>query len=391
MSTRISRRQALSYGAALAAGTSVGCASGPEGTAPEAEEQAEALQGDRRVVRGRRRHPRGYVVEVRHPGAVVGGIVQDTPVRRMMARGMQLLSGEAEEAAAWRAFFAPGDRVGIKVNPTGYPQVISQIETVAAIVRGLNLAGVPNSKIVVFDRYQDSLDLVGYPAKLPPGLRYAFAAPAYTTEQTGTEGYDPSAFVDLPRVYPGDDATDPRKRRSSLCRVVSEQVDKVVNVPTLKDHTSAGITMALKNMTYGLVNNVARTHAAPDNWTRDFVPAIASMPMLRRKVVLHIADALVGCYDGGPSPDHPNFSPFTYGALMFAVDPVAMDRIGWKILDAKRKTMGLPPLDQCGRLLVDTGYEPFDRRQPDHVLTAGAAGLGIADLARIRHRVVSLT
>jgi uncharacterized protein (DUF362 family) len=192
-------------------------------------------------------------------------------------------------------------------------------------------------------------------------------------------------------VYPGDDASNPAKRRSSLCRIVSQQVDKVINVPTLKDHTSAGITMALKNMTYGLVNNVARTHAAPDNWTQDFIPAIASMPKLRSKVVLHIADALIGCYDGGPSPDHPNFSPFTYGALLFSTDPVAMDRVGWQILDAQRAKVGLPPLAECGRLLIDRGYEPFDRRQPQHVLTAGAAGLGVSDLRRIRHRVVSLS
>jgi hypothetical protein len=326
------------------------------------------------------------VVEVSSVDVVRAGQIVAASVVAMVSCGMRTLTGKASDAEAWSSMFAPTDWIGIKVNPVGYPKVFSQFETVDAIVGGLQSAGVPLSQIVVFDRYKDYLEAVGYAQRLPTGVQFASVSAGYTNDQTGIEGYDPDAYVDLPRVHPGDDAQDPSKRRSHLCNLVSRHLTKVINVPNLKDHTSAGITMALKNMTYGLVNNVARTHASPDgNWTRDFIPAVAALPALRSKVVLHIADALIGCYDGGPSPDHPNFSTFDYGALLFSRDPVAIDRIGLAILDAERTRCGLPKLAHSGKKLDDRGFEAFDERQPDHIFACAAAGLGNADLASIRH------
>ena len=322
---------------------------------------------------------------------MVNDVVQDGPVREMMTRGMLELTRRATEQEAWRALFAPGDVVGIKVSPVGYPKVFSQIATVAEIVRGLNLAGIPNDAIVVFDRYRDYLDACGYAARLPAGVRFAAASPAYAEDQTPTAGYDTSEFVDLPRVAPGDDPADPSKRRSYLADVVSKEVTKIVNVPALKDHASAGITFALKNMTYGCVNNVARTHPAPDNWTKDFVPAVASIAKLRKKVVLHVGDALVACYDGGPATDNPRFRAFVRASLFFATDPVALDRVGWEILDARRIEAGLPVLASTGIGLTNPGgAEGYTERHPQHVLTAGAAGLGVSDLALVQHKKVVL-
>ena len=55
----------------------------------------------------------------------------------MMARGMRTLTGAATTAEAWRRFFEPADRVGIKVNCGGYPHCISAYEIVAETVRQL--------------------------------------------------------------------------------------------------------------------------------------------------------------------------------------------------------------------------------------------------------------
>src|SRR5262249_17289439 len=153
-------------------------------------------------------------------------------------------------------------------------KIFSQYATMAAIVRGLGLAGVPNERIVVFERYKDHLDPVGYADKLPPGIRFASATDVYGEEQTAISGYDPAEYVEFARVHPGDDPNDPTKRRSYLCNFASKGVTKIINVPALKDHGSAGLTFALKNITYGFVNNVIRSHLAPDNWTRDFLPAV---------------------------------------------------------------------------------------------------------------------
>ena len=73
-----------------------------------------------------------------------------------------------------------------------------------------------------------------------------------------------------------------------------------------------------------------------------------------------------------------------------AIDPVAMDRVGWQIIDGKRKAEGLPPLADSGKKGQRAEVEAFDHRQPQHVLLAGEAGLGEADLQSIEHRTVRL-
>jgi hypothetical protein len=78
-------------------------------------------------------------------------------------------------------------------------------------------------------------------------------------------------------------------------------------------------------------------------------------------------------------------------ALFFATDPVALDRIGWEVVDARRGGAGLPPVAEVGRRGKDpTGTEAFDYRQPQHIAGAGALGLGVYDRAKIDHRVVKL-
>ena len=48
-----------------------------------------------------------------------------------------------------------------------------------------------------------------------------------------------------------------------MCHFVTKQVNKVINLPVLKHHQSAGVTIALKNMSHGMVNNVNRSHPTP--------------------------------------------------------------------------------------------------------------------------------
>jgi hypothetical protein len=145
-------------------------------------------------------------------------------------------------------------------------------------------------------------------------------------------------------------------------------------------------------MSHGFVNNVCRTHIdAGSNWCGTFIPAIVAMPRIRKKVVLHIGDGLIGTYDGGPGSWNPHFKTWEYRSLLFATDPVAMDRIGWEILDKKRVEAGLPKLAETGIKATNPGFEQFDHRQPEHVLLAAQAGLGEANLAKIAHTQIKLT
>src|SRR5437868_5641885 len=96
---------------------------------------------------------RGRVVEVSHRDSVVKSQVNTDAVRKMMQRGMCALTGEKEEALAWKKFVGPKDVVGVKICTVGEPAAISQPETVAEVVRGLMLAGVKVENIVLFNRY----------------------------------------------------------------------------------------------------------------------------------------------------------------------------------------------------------------------------------------------
>jgi hypothetical protein len=327
---------------------------------------------------------RGKVVEVAHPGSVVDGTANREAVREMVRRGMLGLTGEKDTASAWRHFFAPGDVVGIKVNPVGWPHAISNHALVLEIIDGLREAGLPPQDILVFDRYRDQFEKAGYPKILPPGVRWDAAVGAYDDVQLGIAGYDPDVFRELPLVGKGiHRPDDPRARRSHVALIVTKQVNKIINVPVLKDHGTGGVTLALKNMSHGLVNNVSRSHAAAEvNACGQFIPAVVSLPAIRSRVVLHILDGLKGVFEGGPFGGDLHHV-WERKTLSFATDPVAMDRLGWEVIDAKRKEMGLPPVGE-------SKWQGVSFRQPEHIYFAGALGLGESDRAKIEQIRIAL-
>jgi hypothetical protein len=335
---------------------------------------------------------RGKVVEVFHPDSVAQGKINQDAVRSMMSRGMCELTGAKEEAAAWKKFFKRGDVVAVKGSGVGEPLSISQHETLKEVFRGLALAGVRNKDIIMYERYQDELFACGFDRIIPKGARFAFVSQNASGTQTEIDNYDPETYVEFEKIMTGVDGKNPVNHRSHLNIVVSQQATKVINVATLKDHSSSGITMALKNMSHGFVNNVCRTHIdAGSNWCGTFIPAIVALPKIREKVVLHIGDGLIGTYDGGPGKWNQHFKTWEYRSLFFATDPVAMDRIGWEILDKKRLDEGLPRLAETGIKATNPGFEQFDHRQPEHVLLAAQAGLGEADLKKIQHTRLKLS
>src|SRR5438105_12626995 len=123
-------------------------------------------------------------------------------------------------------------------------------------------------------------------------------------------GYDPDVFVSMGFCHPAHDAHDDRRFRSHLSMIVSRVVNKFITIPCLKDHRSAGVTLALKNLSHGLNNNVARSHlsnilrsdgtVSGPNQCNTFIPTAASQLAIRQKATLHILDGLIGVYEGGP-------------------------------------------------------------------------------------------
>jgi uncharacterized protein (DUF362 family) len=336
----------------------------------------------------------GRVVEVHHPGSCPGGTPNADAVNRMMDRGITALTRIDEPAEAWRSMFERGDVVGIKVNPVGAPLAISNYATVHAIVAGLKSAGVKPADIIIFDRYKDQFLQSGYEKHLPDGCRWDWAVETYDEAQLDIARYDPDVFATLDIVHakPGvHDPKDERTRRSHLAKIVTQQINKLICIPVLKDHGSGGVTLALKNMSHGLVNNVCRSHGTHDTNTCNlFIPAICSHPVIRQKAVLQVLDGLNAVFQGGPGSRKDYV--WQHETLFFATDPVALDRVGWEIVDARRQKEGLPPVAEVGRAGKNpTKTEAFDYRQPQHIAGAGALGLGVYDRAKIDHKTMTMS
>jgi hypothetical protein len=419
------------------------------------------------------RYP-GRVIEVRHPHAVSpsnkidGGAVSD-----MVDRGMAELTSVDDPRdlkASWGAFFQKGDVIGIKVNPVGRAPLkgetgrvanavgsISSFELVVKVVRSLRALGIPARDIIVFERYANEFEQAGYLALVErelEGVRWHASAQGYSDAQVDIRGfdngpnacsvevarhvtgYDPDVFTVMGYCSAAHDRQDDRRFRSHLSMIVSRMVNKMITLPVLKDHRSGGVTLALKNLSHGLNNNVARSHLTGiahgfgprtrvlgPNQCNTFIPQAASQRRLRERATLHILDGLIGVYEGGPGSWNRTWSTWRHKGLFFATDPVALDHVGWDIIDAKRAEQGWAPVERMGwlnqtpevqyastlaplagphplgqvtlaagavHLIEGRSSESFNVRQPDHIMLAGQLGLGEFNRDRITYRRIVL-
>ncbi len=328
----------------------------------------------------------GRVVAVRHPGSFVNEQFQAQPIQAMMRKGMTELTGAPDWVSAWRMFFERGDVVGIKLNPVGQPDVISCAEVVREIIAGLNAAGVKNRDIVAYDRYRKQFLRAGFDKWLPDGVRWMHAAEEYDNIQLNLDGYDRDHYMEMALNKPGDDLKDPLTRRSHVAKFLTQHVNKLVNLPLLKHHQSAGVTLALKNLSHGLVNNVNRSHTTPTlNACGIFIPTVVNVPVIRNKTVLHILDGILGMYHGGPGGRKGKYV-WVHHTLYFATDPVALDKTGWAVIDAQRVAKGM----QTVALSKPDADSHYLNCQPEHIEIAGALGLGVFDDKKIEHKKIDL-
>lgn len=332
----------------------------------------------------------GRVIAVHHPDSIASGAYQPEPVEQMVAHGMCELTGIDNAADAWRRFFAPGDVVGIKLNPVGMPHVISAPEVLHPIVRALEQVGIPRRDIVAYDRYGEQFQEAGFVEWLPDGVRWTSGSPTMPGIQLDMGGYDRDLYMEMPLVHPDYasdyDLSDPHVRRSYVAKFLSKEVNKVINLCVMKHHQSAGVTLALKNMSHGLVNNVSRSHVSPTaNACGIFIPAVVDLPVIREKMVLHILDGVKAAYHGGPGSSVGRYM-WEHKTMYFATDPVALDKTGWKAIDKKRAAVGRPPI----ALLKPDQDSRWLNAQVEHIELASNFGLGIFDDAGIRLKRIDL-
>ncbi|HYL74692.1 MAG TPA: DUF362 domain-containing protein [Bryobacteraceae bacterium] len=327
----------------------------------------------------------GRVIAVEHRGCIANNIYQPEPIRKMMEKGMTSLTGAPSWTDAWRSLFEKGDVVGVKVCPVGGPNLCSDATVLRAVLDGLKEAGVPAGDVIVFNRYREETYAAGIDKWIPPGVHFEFASEAYSSTQLDMDGYDPDHFMEMALIKPGENLNDPHYRRSYVAKIVTRRINKLINLPVLKHHQSAGVTIALKNMSHGLVNNVNRSHLTPtSNACGIFIPSVVSLPVIREKAVLHICDGVKASYHGGPSAK-PQFM-WEHKTMYFATDAVALDKTGLKAIDAKRGAAGMASI----ALSKPDTASTYLNCQVEHIEIAGQLGLGVFDDKKIEVRRFAL-
>jgi uncharacterized protein (DUF362 family) len=245
-------------------------------------------------------------------------------VQKLLDRAMQSFDDAGDPVAPWKKLVRPGEVVGIKINTIAGPGLSTHNVLVDAICERLKQAGVKASDIVVWDRTNKELERVGY----------RLSTDANRERFIGTD--DKSVGYE-------EQASAHGTVNTRLSKLLTRTCQCMINVPILKDHGGAGVTLAMKNM-YGVIHNPADFHA---NNCSPYIADLNMLPEIKNKFRLVICDAMTACYEGGPM-FKPQFT-WKHNGLMVATDPVAHDYTGWQIIERKRAELKMKTLEAAGR------------------------------------------
>jgi uncharacterized protein (DUF362 family) len=344
--THLSRRQLLQGSAAL----------GVAGAGLLASESARAES----TVKWAAKPPAGFV-----PLSVPGKIVKVTAAgdlkatmqpnqlfpkpevaKKLVERAMMEYTGAPNLVEAMKKFIHRDDLVAIKVNGIGGQHgysMATNYEVTLPVVEAVLGVGVPPEHVVVYEQYTGFLQATRSNVgkwKLPAGVR----TECHGNKLMGTPGIN---------IYQGI--------KSRFCSTLT-QATAVINLPLIKDHGICGYTGALKNMTHGNIDNPDGHHA---HRSSPQIALLYNQAVIKSRVRLHITDGFKMLFDGGPLDKNPR-GRILHGSIYVSTDPVALDVVGAKLVDERRKENGYPTL-------------AAGQRDPTYIRIAGELGLGIAD------------
>ncbi|MDE0396600.1 MAG: DUF362 domain-containing protein [Candidatus Poribacteria bacterium] len=281
--------------------------------------------------------------------------LNEDAVSELLDQAMMKLTGRASAKEAWRDIVLPDDIVGIKINPLAGPELSTHSIIVDKIVDGLYGAGVLRKQIIIWDRFEEHLLNAGYPIKQDAADVRTFAS------DTEGIGYDDEVFYESEK-----DSVARRENestRSRYSRIVTQQVDVLINVPVLKHHAMAGVSGCLKNLAFGSVDNTRRFHGKP-LYCNPAIAEILEHKVLKEKLVLNIVDGLVASFDRGPT--YHAESAWNYGGLFISTDPVILDVLILQTVNQKREEMELDSVSKLANHIstaskLDLGTNTLDQ------------------------------
>jgi hypothetical protein len=280
---------------------------------------------------------RSRVVLVRHSGVWAGDQPDPAIVLQMLDEGLRTLAGAGDAQAVWQALFAPDERVLLKVNCIAYGGP-TQPAVAYAVAQRLEEAGLAAENILIFDRTDRELESAGY--QLNDG--------GAGIQCHGAHGKGSQAALSQATVKFFQELDD---------------CDALVNIPTPKQHGTAGMSASMKNH-YGSVDRPGSLHGNSCD------PAIAELnaqPNIRAKTRLIVGAALQVSPRDWNRPEREN-------ALLLSFDPVAHDTVARDILIRHREAQG-----------VDSGFiiNRSQHLRTGQELQLGATDAGLIDLQEV--------
>ena len=283
-----------------------------------------------------------------------GDFVDQDAVNAMVDEGVTALTGTAAAAEAWQALvpdYSPGKAIAIKVNfnnnwacePT-HVNLNNVIHPINAIVRGLCQAypDFQGRDVWVYDASgQGDSPPRELPTRFTSGCLYDGVRffDNLCNETAGYASTDPSAVVTWHN--PAEIPTPPQVQVTD----VLVNAAYLINIPVVKRHAVAGVTLSFKNH-FGSIENCQQLH----NWVypghahyggQDYSPMvdIYRNKHIAGKTVLTLGDALFGNWvcNNSKAQRWKTFGHAAPNSLLFSGDPVALDCVMSDLLDAEHE------------------------------------------------------
>ena len=281
-----------------------------------------------------------------------GDEIDEKTLVRMYGAGFTALTGYSQMKDCLQSVLLGKDRIGIKINTIGGKNISTRPNVALQLAKILSENRDTDGEVIIWDRTNRELREAGYPLNWNRGEIRVFG-----TDTQGV-GHNRSLHSHL-------------NIGSLFSSIQSDLISSSISLAILKDHGLAGVTAGMKNY-FGSIHNPNKYH---DTNCDPYVAEVFDSAPVKQKHRLTIVDGMVVQFHRGPS-FHSRWAA-KQGLLIFSLDPVAADSIGWQVIEKLRAQKGLPSLKE-------------ENREPAYLKTAEKMGLGNADFDKITVKEVNV-